>query len=289
MRFNIRFGNISAICAATLGMLLSTVAVAQQRAKPPQSMRLYVFDCGSLNMPDPGRYTLKREEIVTNMMSVPCFLIAHPKGLLMWDVGVIPDGSFPPGGAPATLNYATVTKPLLPQLAQVGFTPADITYLSLSHFHYDHLANANALAGATWLVRPLEREIMFAEPPSERTVRANFSALKNSKTVLVKTDEYDVFGDGAVILKSAPGHSPDHQVLLLKLPKTGPVLLSGDLWHYPEERSLNRYPKTEFNLEQTKASRQKIEAYLKKTGAQLWIQHDFTANAKLKKAPAYYE
>src|SRR5207248_2299630 len=122
-----------------------------------------------------------------------------------------------------------------------------------------------------------------------RTVRANFSALKNSKTVIVKTDEYDVFGDGAVILKSAPGHSPDHQVLFLKLPKTGPVLLSGDLWHYPEERSLNRYPATEFNLEQTKASRQKIDAYLKKTGAQLWIQHDFTGNAKLKKAPAYYE
>jgi glyoxylase-like metal-dependent hydrolase (beta-lactamase superfamily II) len=160
-------------------------------------------------------------------MSVPCFLVAHPKGFLMWDVGVIPDGTFPPGGAPATLNYATAVKPLLPQLAQVGITPADITYLALSHFHYDHLANANAFAGATWLVRPLEREVMFAEPPSERTVRANYSVLKNSKTVIVKTDEYDVFGDGAVILKSAPGHSPDHQVLFLKLKKTGPILVAG--------------------------------------------------------------
>jgi N-acyl homoserine lactone hydrolase len=287
---HVSFRHVLMIFAATLGMLLSTVAVAQQqRAKPPQSMRLYVFDCGSLNMSDPGRYSLKREEMVTTMMSVPCFLVAHPKGFLMWDVGVIPDG-IAPSGAPVTVNYATVVKPLLPQLSEAGFAPADINYLAISHFHWDHLANANSFASATWLVRPLERDVMFADqPPSERTAPTNYSALKNSKTVIIKTDEYDVFGDGAVILKSAPGHSPDHQVLFLKLPKTGPVLLSGDLWHYPEERSLNRYPKFDFNIEQTKASRQKIDAYLKKTGAQLWIQHDFTANAKLKKAPAYYE
>ena len=107
--------------------------------------------------------------------------------------------------------------------------------------------------------------------------------------MVIKEDEYYVFGDGTVVIKSAPGHSPDHQVLFLKLARSGPLLLSGDLWHYPEERKLSRYPTTEFNKDQTVASRAKIEAYLKKTGAQLWIQHDFTANAKLKKAPAFYE
>jgi N-acyl homoserine lactone hydrolase len=75
----------------------------------------------------------------------------------------------------------------------------------------------------------------------------------------------------------------------LKLARTGPILLSGDLYHYPEERKLNRVPTTEFNAEQTIASRAAIESFLKKTGAQLWIQHDFTANAKLKKAPEFYE
>ncbi len=121
------------------------------------------------------------------------------------------------------------------------------------------------------------------------TEPANYSALRNSKTEIITKDEYDVFGDGAVVIKSATGHSPDHQVLFLKLAKTGPVLLSGDLYHYPEERKLNRVPTTEFNAEQTIASRAAIEAFLKKTGAQLWIQHDFTANAKLKKAPEFYE
>jgi glyoxylase-like metal-dependent hydrolase (beta-lactamase superfamily II) len=281
--------HFKALTVSALLIAAGAPVAAQQKAQPPKSLRLYVFDCGTLNIPDVGRYHLKREEMATNLMSVPCFLVAHPKGTLMWDTGVIPDGDFKPGGAPATLNYATVTKPLQPQLAQAGYAPGDITYVAFSHFHYDHVANGNLFAGGTWLVRKPERDIMFAEPPSERTVPANFSKLKNSKTVIIDKDEYDVFGDGSVVLKAAPGHSPAHQVLFLKLAKTGPVVLSGDLYHYPEERKLNRLPTTEFNTEQTVASRAAIEAFLKKAGAQLWIQHDITGNAKLKKAPAYYE
>ena len=75
----------------------------------------------------------------------------------------------------------------------------------------------------------------------------------------------------------------------MKLAKTGPVVLSGDLYHYPEERKLKKIPTTEFNAQQTVASRAAVEDFLKKTGAQLWIEHDIIANAKLKKAPAFYE
>lgn len=265
-------------------------ATAQQRKAPsPSSVRLYVFDCGSLNIPDTSPYQLKKEELATAYMAVPCFLVAHPKGTLMWDVGAVPDSSFKPGGGPATLRYASSLKPLTAQLADIGYVPADITYLSFSHFHWDHVGNANMFATATWLVRKLERDIMFSDPPSPRTEPANYSALKNSTAVIVTKDEHDVFGDGTVMLKSAPGHSPDHQVLFLKLAKTGPIVLSGDLYHYPEERKLNKIPTTEFNAAQTVTSRAAVEAFLKKTGAQLWIQHDFTANARLKKAPAFYD
>src|SRR6202521_3082751 len=206
-----------------LAMLGGVPMPAQQhRAPAVASLRLFVFDCGNLKNGDPGRYHLKPEEMVTTTMSVACFLVAHPKGNMMWDVGVIPDSSFKPGGAPLTVQYptslATVPKPLVPQLAAAGYVPADITYLALSHFHYDHVANANAFAGSTWLVRKLEHDIMFSDPPSPRTVPAFFSALKTSKTVIIKDADYDVFGDQSVIIKSAPGHSPDPQVLFLRLP-----------------------------------------------------------------------
>ena len=133
------------------------------------------------------------------------------------------------------------------------------------------------------------RALPVGDPPSPRTEPANYSQLKNSKTVFITKDEYDVFGDGSVVIKAAPGHSPGHQVLFLKLKKTGPVVLSGDLYHYPEERKLHKIPVNEFNAEQSAASRANVEAFLQTTGAQLWIQHDLTGNQKLKKSPAFYE
>jgi glyoxylase-like metal-dependent hydrolase (beta-lactamase superfamily II) len=261
---------------------------AQVKATPPNSVRLYVFDCGKLDIPDTTPYQLKKEEMATNVMSVPCFLVAHPKGTLMWDVGAVPDRLIPAGGTGTLRGYGSSTKKLETQLAEVGYGPNDVTYLAFSHFHWDHIGNANLFANATWLVRKLEREIMFAEPPSPRTEPANFSALRKSKTVVIAGD-YDVFGDGTVIMKSAPGHSPDHQVLFVKLTNTGPVVLSGDLYHYPEERKLHRVPVTDFDPAQTAASRAAIEAFLEASHAQLWIQHDFTGTEKLKKSPAFYD
>ncbi|MGB6944716.1 MAG: N-acyl homoserine lactonase family protein [Bryobacteraceae bacterium] len=268
---------------------VASLPAAPKHAKAPKSLRLYVFDCGTIHTTTVDAYSLKKEEVGSTEMAIPCFLIAHPKGTLMWDNGDIPDRAFPPGGGPAAAGVVTQDKPLLPQLAAVGYRPADITYLAMSHYHGDHVANANAFAGSTWLVRKVERDRMFSGEPIPRSDPANYNLLKNSKTVIIDQDEYDVFGDGTVIIKSAPGHTPGHQVLFLKLARTGPVVLSGDLYHYPEERTLHRLPVAEFNKEQTAASREEIEAFLKKTGAQLWIQHDFLGNQKLKKAPAFYE
>lgn len=257
--------------------------------KPPKSLRLYIFDCGTIHTTNTDAYSLKKEEVATTEMAIPCILVVHPKGAMMWDNGDIPDSAFPPGGGPATAGVVTQARPLLPQLAEVGYTPADIMYLAMSHYHGDHMANANYFAGSTWLVRKVERDRMFSDNPIPRSDPANYSKLKNSKTIIIDKDEYDVFGDGTVIIKSTPGHTPGHQSLFLKLAKTGPIVLSGDLYHYPEERSLNRLPVSEFDKSQTAASRADLDNFLKKTGAQLWIQHDFMGNAKLKKAPAFYE
>lgn len=231
-------------------------------------------------------------------MSVACFLIAHPKGTLVWDTGAVPDTEWTPSGIPTTHHIVlpdsqqrdvTVIKSLKGQLSELGYSPSAISYLALSHYHYDHTANANEFAGATWLVRQVERDAMFAEQAPGTTRPSTYSALRKSKTIVLKTDEYDVFGDGTVIVKSAPGHTPGHQVLYLKLAKTGGVVLSGDLYHYPEERKLDRVPTFDFNEDQTRSSRVMIEAFLRKTGAQLRIQHDIIGNAKLKKSPNFYD
>ena len=281
--------SVALLAAIVAFAMMPAAASAQAKAQPPKTPRLYVFDCGSIKGLDPGTFGFKKEELATTDFAVTCYLIAHPKGTLMWDVGVIPDSAFKGDGAPVTQDVSTATKPLKPQLAAAGYAPADITYLALSHYHSDHTANANDFAGSTWLVQRAERDAMFAEKPAGIIQQATFSALKNSKTVVLDGRDYDVFGDGTVVLKSTPGHTPGHQVLFLKLAKTGPILLAGDLYHYSEERFKDKVPTFEFNKEQSLASRAVMEDFLKKTGAQLWIEHDYLLHAKLKKAPEYYQ
>jgi len=269
-------------------VLAAATLAAQHTPKPPKSLRLYVFDCGVLKPADAKSFGF--DHVAELKMSVPCFLVVHPKGTMMWDVGVVPDSDFKADGKPVTQGFIEVTKPLKPQLAAIGYQPSDIKYIAFSHYHIDHTANANMFAGSTWLVSQPERDIMFSDKPAPVRVEKNYAALKDSKTVIVPSDaDYDVFGDGTVIIKPAPGHTPGHQVLFLKLPKTGPVLIAGDLYHYNEERNTDHVPSFEYNKEQSLASRAKIEEFLKKSGAQLWIEHDYAANAKLKKSPAYYE
>jgi glyoxylase-like metal-dependent hydrolase (beta-lactamase superfamily II) len=292
---------ILAIAAVAAGLTLSGLAPAvsaQKKAAAPQTVRVYVFDCGKLEGGDPSRFSLKREEMKTTDMSVACYLIAHPKGTLMWDVGAVPDGDVTSPGTPTRYHivlpngnerFVTTTQTLKTQLATAGYAPGDINYLALSHYHYDHTANANLFAGATWLVRQVERDVMFPQKPNDLTRPDTYSALRSSKTTIIATPDYDVFGDGSVVMKLTPGHTPGHNVLFVKLAKTGPVVISGDLYHYPEERSLHRVPTFDVDPKQTAASRTALDAFLKSTNAQLWIQHDLAATAKMKKAPAYYE
>ncbi len=177
---------------------------------------------------------------------------------------------------------------MLSQLAEAGYRPEDINYLALSHYHWDHVANANAFANATWLVRKIERDMMFAEMPPV-TMPTWYAQLKEAKTVEIEGETYDVFGDGTVVLMNAPGHTPGHQTLYLKLAQTGDVVLSGDLYHFKEARDLKRVPTFDFDPTLTPVSREKAEAFLATSGAKLWIQHDSALIASLKKAPEYYE
>jgi N-acyl homoserine lactone hydrolase len=72
------------------------IAVLAQGAEPPRSVRIYVFDCGTLENMDAARFQLKKEEVSTNRMSVSCFLVAHPKGTMIWDTGAVPDTAWKP-------------------------------------------------------------------------------------------------------------------------------------------------------------------------------------------------
>jgi len=266
-------------------------------AQAADELRLYVLDGGELES-SPVSYNLTEAEVATTSLALSAFLIVHPQGVLLWEAGAVPDQERVMEGEDArqiVIRSDGAERPvilgpsLLGQLADIGYAPEDVTHLAVSHFHWDHTANANTFAGATWLVRPEERAAMFPEEPLNNSARPmTYAALRSSNTVAVTDEEHDVFGDGRVILKAARGHSPGHQVLYVDLPETGAIVLSGDLYHYPEERTLDRLPTRDFDVAQTRAARVELDAFLERRNATLWIEHDFLAHQALRKAPEFY-
>ena len=136
-------------------------------------LKLYVFDGGILES-DPGRYRLTKEDVGETRLSVAAYLIAHPRGVLLWDTGAVPDGEWTPTGQPVAQRLVladgaerrvTIRASLASQLAAAGYKAGDVTHLALSHYHWDHTANANAFAGATWLTPAAERDAMFVDKP----------------------------------------------------------------------------------------------------------------------------
>jgi len=268
---------------------LSLSLAAQTRFAQAPTFRLYVFENGFIRGLDTKLFNLARQDVKEPDFVNSSYLIVHPRGTLQFDSGGIPDSQLKGDGSPTTEGVMSASKTLLSQLANAGYRPSDITYFALSHYHSDHTGNANAFAGSTWITQKAERDFMFGDKPEGIIQPATYSALKGAKTRILDNQELDVFGDGTVRLIPTPGHTPGHQVLLVRLPKRGPVLLAGDLYHYPEERAKGITPTFEFNAEMSKASRAKVEALLKETKAELWIEHDLATHAKLPKAPAYVE
>jgi N-acyl homoserine lactone hydrolase len=280
------FAALSVAAAAAVA-----AAPAPAGTTPSSQLRLYVLDCGTISAMDPVLFGLKPNEVNREVTFVtPCYLIVHPKGTLIWDVGQVPDQDIPDDGTEVVQQGILKAKRrLAPQLAALGFKPKDITYLAMSHYHADHTANANLFARSIWIVQQAEYDIMFSGAQVSIRTPDTYKDLKTARRITLNNADHDVFGDGKVIIKTAPGHTPGHQMLFLKLKKFGPLLLAGDLYHLPEERTLDRVPTFDFDAAMTRATRKKVDQFLEQTGATLWIQHDPPTYASLKKARQYYD
>jgi glyoxylase-like metal-dependent hydrolase (beta-lactamase superfamily II) len=270
-------------------VLLSTLAFSLAGQAQTANLRLYVFDNGAITGLDVGLFNFKPGEVKEPNFVNVSYLIVHPRGTLQFDAGGIPDSHFKQDGETIKEGVLSATRPLRPQMAAAGYRPEDITWFAMSHYHSDHTANANDFAGATWIVQKAERDFMFQDKPTGIIQPTHYDKLKGAKTRLLDNEDFDVFGDGTVVVKTAPGHTPGHQVLFVRLPKTGPVVLAGDLYHYPEEITTGRVPGFEFNADQSKASRATLAEFMKQTGATLWIEHDIATHAPLPKPPTFVE
>jgi len=258
---------------------------------PASVERMYVIECGENHVKDLSRWTPGVNVGRSHVFSDHCYLLKHAKGWMLWDTGNADRLAAMPNGftAPNGIITAFMKKPLAESLKEIGVAPAEIRHFAMSHSHGDHSGNANLFAASTLYMQTPEYDAVFgSEPQKFNFIAANFEKLRGAKAVKLNGD-HDVFGDGSVLIKSAPGHTPGHQVLVVRLPRRGPVMLSGDMVHLVYSWNNRVVPSFNFDIAQSGRSIDAMKEYAAKTGAQLWITHDKEQHASIPKAPAYVE
>ena len=166
-----RWYGVLLLATLAVAAVASTVAQQHHRAHAPKTLRLYVFDCGVIKGLDPALFNFKREEVAETSFAVPCYLIVHPKGTLMWDVGVIPDSAFKDDGQPVTQGPSTATRTLKSQLAEIQL-------LAIGH----HVSGALPLSQRSHCQFERVRRLYVAGPQSgaRRDVRRKASGAGRS-------------------------------------------------------------------------------------------------------------
>jgi N-acyl homoserine lactone hydrolase len=273
---------LGVLAAALLSVVVSAGHGHAQSGKPGVE-KLYILNCGEgvagdISRWSPGVNEGKSMDFVDN-----CYLIKHAQGWFLWDTG-IPDAvaAMPNGLPPADPKavYWHRPKTLVAQLDQIGVKPSDIKAMAVSHTHPDHIGNVEMFPDAMLYVQKAEYDWPGAN---------NEPRFKPSHPVTKLEGDRDVFGDGSLTILSTPGHTPGHQSLLVKLPNTGAVILTGDAVHFKSNWDNRGVPSNNFSKELTLASMQKLSDTLAKEKAQLWINHDKAQRDSLKLAPAFYD
>ena len=252
--------------------------------------RLYVLNGGFAVAPDrsvysPGKW--KGEQIT---LSCNAYLIHRCGAWILWDTGIEDAVAKEAGGGIIAHNIrGIVVRTIECQLADIGVTPADVGTVILSHAHFDHVGNAGLFQHSTWYIQRPEHQAMFGanyelygySPPL-------YQGLRNTKVELVDGD-LDVFGDGSMKIISTPGHTPGHCSLLVRLPKTGSILLSGDVAHYPFNLEHRCVPTMNSDIEQSLSSMERTDRLVRNERVHLWLNHDIVQTATLPHAPSYFD
>ncbi len=263
------------------GFLLCATAYAAQSTSAID--RLYVLDCGWAHAADQSRWSPGVNVGQPIDLSDNCYLVHHVQaGYLLWDTGIADAVAAKPDGV-SVLNGAMVwhrPKTLAEQLAIIGVEPDEIRYVGVSHTHPDHVGNVDLFPKAIVLIQKAEYDWAFAQPTPPFSAGHPAMKLEGDK---------DVFGDGSAVILSTPGHTPGHESLLLHLPKTGWIVLSGDLVHFKDNWDNRRVPGFNANKQKSLDSMQRVADILAERHAQLWINHDKEQSDQQRHAPEYYE
>ena len=276
--FNYRRENRTMKRLASL-LALGASALISMGAWAQADVSLWRIDCGT------GAKPTAVNERFSDTFAFPglnltftfsCYLIRHGDEYMVWDTG------FTPGTSPNAPKTS-----LADYLAQVKVKPEQVKYVGISHFHGDHTGQLAPFTNATLLIGKGDWDGVTANPPVAGANAAGFKQwIAESRKVEPLTADKDVFGDGSVVILRAPGHTPGHSILLVRLKEKGAVLLTGDLVHFRENYEAGGVPSFNIDRAQTVASIERLKKLAANLKATVIIQHDMRDIDKLPAFPA---
>jgi len=268
-----------------LALMAGAFALTGMQAPPvpPPLMELWRLDCGDFRindinafMSDTSEYPAAPKHLVGS-----CYLIRHGEAYLLWDTGM-PAALI---GHPSVDPVMTVTlrTTIVDQLARIGVRPEQVSLVGISHYHGDHTGQARAFPGARLLMGAGDFAVMRGRPAAQQADLARW--LTGGGQITEVQGDLDVFGDGKVIMLNLPGHTPGHHALLVRL-ASGPVLLSGDTYHFTEQVAHRGVPPFNTNRADSLASMDRFDRLGRNLHANVIIQHEPADIAKLPAFPA---
>jgi N-acyl homoserine lactone hydrolase len=264
---------------------LAAAAFALAGFQPPSSgaapMQLWRLDCGTVQVGNLDMFSdtylyVGRSKVLTDS----CYLIRHGENYLLWDTGL--PGELAGKTVPMGDMTLTVTRRIVDQLRQIGVSPDRINFVGISHRHDDHIGQAADFPKATLLIGTEDFETVKGR--SESAPRFAPWIKGGGKVEKIEGD-HDVFGDGKVVMLDMPGHTEGHHSLLVRLPRMGPVLLTGDLFHFYENVRNRGVPSFNADRADTLASMDRFDAIARRLKAKVVIQHEPGDIAKLPAFP----
>jgi N-acyl homoserine lactone hydrolase len=277
---------------------------SQAAAAPPEGMKLYTFTSYPLDI---AKSALSSAATGDEKIIVPVgfFLIKHPKGNIMFDTGdndrLVSDKTY--WGPMAAMLDKGVDPNLTidAQLGKIGMKASDINYVILGHMHLDHAGNASRFPNATIVVQHDEIINAFWPPKSFAGVyisgdfeglRSQTGAPSAGKQPMIELNgDLDLFGDGSVYIHRSAGHTPGSQMAVIRLPKSGTIILTSDACYLQENLAKDIQPS--IGLAYNPPEIMNGYAYIKRVrdteNGQVFMAHDAEGFKEHKHSPEYYE
>ncbi len=240
----ILLGAVAAIVLAAAGFMLTFTAAtltlapvevgALPPASPPADMSISALPTGTYDTPAALAFRGGGWRD-TRHFATTAVLVRHPKGNLLIDAGMGKNADAHEKMLPA-MQQAPKTQgtPVVAQLAAGGIQPGDLAGIIPTHAHWDHVSGIEDLAGVPVMINAAGKT--FIESGAKGTEVLNSFHGVSYKSYAFEGGPYlgfaqshDVWGDGAVVIVPAPGHTPDSVIVFVTLPSGKRFALVGDL------------------------------------------------------------